>query len=967
MACRPRTKLLASALAVLMLMTSGIAIDNHESLQPAPSGVSESDPDANFYTLYFTSVGDNVSGGMDGLITTRVPDIDEEEESTSALDTDVNFKSAELMTSMDFFGRKFHANDSYFLQVNLFLKATGSSTSNVDWTITISTSRGTVGSTTWGGGTVCTSTFGSTCDFDYESLEISIGSSKSFEVREDDRLIVKVRASMSGCDGGLFSDCTAEVAWNKISGENRFSTIQADANALMDSIVLLQREGSTLAEGPEVDWYPNDIIEDREMQFYVDAKSSFGRGDISRVELLMRDPDGNYRVDHQITKDDDDIEDSNTGIFGKYLWTYPSGLPSGEYAVVLRISDIQGNQVDIEHEPITMHQWGVSINHRYDRNVEYFAPGQITPIPLQLVHRGDSTKSMQVELEVLTNLDSSWLIEFDSPAGYELQSGGTILNPTVTLTAPDDLTGTPKKIEIRAVAEADVDGVMSVVHQDILVLNVEKIEVYQPPVISIWSDDHKIPIANSTREMDQSIPRFVEYDEFNPFILEIFNTGFDADSFRIDILKRSKSIFQLHDNLTGQRILEDEGDGTFHTSLLERHATQVFIFGIKPSLDRDDLDIGEIEIEVASGGNASLKTSVTFTIQRTFGIQAEVSQDCDGTPLGHMKISLCYPNQENPTIEFRARITNSIAEDEAASWWLLQNPSSLKENTDRNPVYGQWDFRITNTDDEALPRVSLGPGDFTEVFVSVIMTDQVEMGNHTVYLRIIEDTDDLEPRYFDLPITFEVDADEPMLEIVQISQNTNLLPGDSYSIQMKVKNEGNSPLTVLLEADVDESGWVVSIGGLSGSPLIEIDAFEETGFTIEIEVPDSANNGDNIPLSVSATPLDTEQGFPDSFTARATVDAQVEIGSISDILLNEITHPRPVSLVLVLVITLLLFAGIQSRIMRRRWSDQMALIDALSAEEVDSPPQEDDIPAPVMTPDEDSQVSKYADEDVELA
>jgi len=459
----------------------------------------------------------------------------------------------------------------------------------------------------------------------------------------------------------------------------------------------------------------------------------------------------------------------------------------------------------------------------------------------------------------------------------------------------------------------------------------------------------------------------VEYDNFNPFILEIFNTGFDADSFRIDILKRSKSIFQLHDNLTGQRILEDEGDGTFHTSLLERHATQVFILGIKPSLDRDDLDIGEIEIEVASGGNASLKTAVTFTIQRTFGIQAEVSQDCDGTPLGHMKISLCYPNQENPTIEFRARITNSIAEDEAASWWLLQNPSTLKENTDRNPVYGQWDYRITNTDDEALPRVSLGPGDFTEVFVSVIMTDQVEMGNHTVYLRIIEDTDDLEPRYFDLPMTFEVDADEPMLEIVQISQNTNLLPGDSYSIQMKVKNEGNSPLTVLLEADVDESGWVVSIGGLSGSPLIEIDAFEETGFTIEIEVPDSANNGDNIPLSVSATPLDTEQGFPDSFTARATVDAQVEIGSISDILLNEITHPRPVSLVLVLVITLLLFAGIQSRVMRRRWSDQMALIDALSAEEGDSPPQEDDIPAPVMTPDEDSQVSKYADEDVELA
>ena len=91
--------------------------------------------------------------------------------------------------------------------------------------------------------------------------------------------------------------------------------------------------------------------------------------------------------------------------------------------------------------------------------------------------------------------------EFDSPAGYEMSSGGSVLNPTVTLTAPDDLTGMPKKIEIRAIAEADVDGVISVVHQDTLILNVEKIDVYQPPVASIWSEDHKTPIANSSRGM----------------------------------------------------------------------------------------------------------------------------------------------------------------------------------------------------------------------------------------------------------------------------------------------------------------------------------------------------------------------------------------------------------------------------------------------------------------------------------
>ena len=172
------------------------------------------------------------------------------------------------------------------------------------------------------------------------------------------------------------------------------------------------------------------------------------------VRLLLRDPNGNYRIDHEISSDDDGIKDTSQGIFGTYTWAYPSGLPSGEYTVELEITDVQGNTFLVEHEPVEMLQWGVAINHREDRAVEYVAPGETTPVPLQLVHRGDSTKSMSVDLELLTNLGSNWLVEFDSPGGYTLNSGGDILNPILTITAPDDLTGTPNNIEIRAVAEA---------------------------------------------------------------------------------------------------------------------------------------------------------------------------------------------------------------------------------------------------------------------------------------------------------------------------------------------------------------------------------------------------------------------------------------------------------------------------------------------------------------------------------
>ena len=58
------------------------------------------------------------------------------------------------------------------------------------------------------------------------------------------------------------------------------------------------------------------------------------------------------------------------------------------------------------------------------------------------------------------------------------------------------------------------------------------------------------------------------------FIMEIWNNGFDEDEFRIDILERSKSIIQIVDNETGVVIVEDLGDGTYHTDSINRHMTK---------------------------------------------------------------------------------------------------------------------------------------------------------------------------------------------------------------------------------------------------------------------------------------------------------------------------------------------------------------------------------------------------------
>ena len=922
------------------------------------------------YTLYLAS--QNTSAGGDGYITTEVPDSGGED-SASALDTEIEFRSSDMLSSLIVYGRSQHGSSgSYYVPVDLFLRATGPNGATVDWTITLKAGGAQVGTASWSTD-ACTQGITNSCSFDHEEFDVDLGQDASFTISKDEMLEISISAEMTGCDGGGFpggSSCEAEVAWNEIDGEpDRVSQIEVEANAISNSLVLLQREGAELAEGPELDWYPNDILSDRAMQFTFDVKSSFGRYDIESTRLLMRDPNGVYRIDHIINEDDEDIEDTSQGIFGEYIWTYPGGLPAGEYSVELEITDIQGNDFLIEHEPIEMHQWGVSINHRLDKSTEYIAPGQTTAIPLQLVHKGDSTKSMEVELEVLTNLGSSWILEFDSPGGYTLNAGGDILNPILTLTAPDDLTGTPEGIEIRAVAEAEVESVLQVVHQDILQLDLDKIDVFQPPEVSVWNEEHDVQMANSTRpdDFDQTAPRYVEYGEFTPFLLEIFNTGFDADTFRVDVLQRAKSIIQIYDNDTGQRILEDEGDGTFHTAILERHSTQVLLFNVKPSSDRDDPDIGQIEIEVISEGNSSLRTTVAFTIQRTFGIHAEVSQDCDGTPLGHIRVTLCSPGSGNAVVDFRVRITNSMTGGESATWWRIQNPSSLQENLENDPAYGQWQFTITDDSGDSVPRISLGPGDFSEVFVTAILTNQVVAGNHTIYLRIIEDIDEDDARYFDLPIVFEIESGEPELQIVQVSPNYELLPGEAYTLQLKVKNNGNGPLTVLLDAEVEQSGWTVDIDGPSGSPLIELGAFEETTFNLEVSVPESANNGDQIPVIVTATPFDTEQSWPDEYTAEISVMMTVGISSLFEILVNEITHPRISTLIIALVGILLLFAGIQSRINRRRWTSHLAYLESLGGSDDDDSEvnDEDSIPAPVIVTEEEES-DDYEDDEIEL-
>jgi hypothetical protein len=312
----------------------------------------------------------------------------------------------------------------------------------------------------------------------------------------------------------------------------------------------------------------------------------------------------------------------------------------------------------------------------------------------------------------------------------------------------------------------------------------------------------------------------------------------------------------------------------------------------------------------------------------------------------------------------RIRVTNSLSGDSSeATSWLIINPASLSENTDRNQAYGIWTYNIIDSAGSNAPKVTLGPDDFIELHMTIEMTSQVVEGNHTIFLRVKEDipSNDEDARYFDLAVTLNVKADDPALELVQVTSNRGIGPGDEYAYQIKVKNKGNSPQTVLLSASVDQQGWSVDVEGPSGSPLVEIGPFQEITFRIRVTAPTNANNGDRVPVSVEASPFATDQAWPDSYTAELTLTMVVSIASVFDLLVNEVTHPRTSTIIVAGLAILLLFAGFQSRMSRRRVAAQMALLDALSNEMNAQPSIE--VEAPRIT---EPQYEDLMDDDIEL-
>ena len=102
-----------------------------------------------------------------------------------------------------------------------------------------------------------------------------------------------------------------------------------------------------------------------------------------RICVLPEDS-GDHRMTINI------IDEDGNSQRAQYNWTYPGGIESGEYDVDVEVRNTQGETFLLDHDGVTMSDFGISLTHGSDRVVEYIAPSSTTAINLDLRHVGAS-------------------------------------------------------------------------------------------------------------------------------------------------------------------------------------------------------------------------------------------------------------------------------------------------------------------------------------------------------------------------------------------------------------------------------------------------------------------------------------------------------------------------------------------------------------------------------------------------
>ena len=916
--------LISLFLAVVPLNNPVEMLQEEEKIQPV-GGVLED------YELYFD----------DGTSLTTIEPSGSYEE-TSLLGSGVEFETEELISDLTIEGKS-----SSEVRVFNYLKFQSSNNqSTAEITYRLKAGSDVIDTYTETLENPCGGFFGSNCAWVSYQINLDVSSS-GYDIANGDQIKIDIEAT-ADCEGGggFGSSCEVMLAYGGQVG-NGFSRMEFRANALDGSQVKVHEVGDGWSEVEVTEWSPTHRSDKREMQFTVDVRDAFGREDIDSVELILYTPNEATAV-FEKEFGNNELKLDNDGLVGNFTFTYESGIQHGEYPLRLLITDVQGHVIEYLHpEGITFLEYDIYLDFPENQIPKLLvAPGQTSSIELSVLHTGSLTSDLRVEMELQQSLPPGWSDpNWDNPGGYMLSGGGSSARPLLTIQAPEDLSSLSNTyqivVEAYAYATTGVDS-GSQVRKVSLAINVEKVDQFGPPQIDVYEDSEqqKQIFASDRPELyNENLSHYIDYDKVGDFYMSINNVGFDDDSYRIRIQEIPVAwSLKFLVNGTGTELTEQGIDSL--TPVVGQGEKLVLKVEVYPPFERDAVDIGLIRLSVTSDSSSDevLTTPVAWTVHRTFGIVGEVISDSDGGTLGQIG-----PVSPGSTVTYNVRITDS-SDDAGTTNWVIKNPAALQRNIDNDPGYATWMYDITDIEGNIALVAPLTGGQYYDIEVEITSRQQVEAGTHIVYLQVAEETDGEEdPRYFDLPLTIEVDEEvvPGNLVVEQKSQAKRIQAGQTEPFEYRIDNLNNVEVDVVISVKAPD-GWDAT---LDDGEIISftLDSFSSREFTMEITAPEKLKSGEMVEFVMTVTPTNYQECTANlCYIQKPTFEFKTENSGILNSIMSEIEDPEPTTVVLFFSVLALAGLGLYRRGQNKVKAQMFAAmvepsaIEATSEDEVDA-------------------------------
>ena len=890
------------------------------------------------YDLFLGKDSDDSGNDLD--LTTIEPEGSDVEQ--SILNSGISFYTNELLSDLTIYGE---SGSNARITAIMQFESGNNNESTADVTFKLYTGSDLIRQHTEILDNPCRGGFFGDCDWGFYYIDLELPSD-GYTAQDGKMLKLEISAT-ADCEGqsGFGSSCDVKLAYGGEVG-NGFSKIEFRANALAGSAVKIHEVGDGWSETEVTEWSPTHRAENREMQFTLDVRDAFGRKDIESVELLLYTPNEASTV---FSKEfnDNELKLDNDGLVGNATYAYESGIQFGEYPLKLVITDVQGHVIVYEHpQGVTFLEYDIFLDFPVSQIPRLLvAPGQTSSIELTILHTGSISSDLRVEMELQQSLPAGWSDpNWDSPGGYTLSGGGSSANPLLTVQAPEDLSTLTDNyqivIEAYAYATSGADS-GSQVRLVSLAVDVEKVNQFGPPQIDVFEDveQQKQIFDSDRRELyNENLSHYIDYDKVGDFYLSINNVGFDDDSYRIRIQEIPVAwSLKFIVNGTGTELTEQGIDSL--TPTIGQGEKLVLKVEVYPPFERDAVDIGLVRLSVTSDNSVDevFTTPVSWTVHRTFGIVGEVISDSDAGTLG--KIGPVSPGS---TVTYNVRITDS-SDDAGTTNWVIKNPAALQRNIDIDPAYATWMYDITDIEGNIALVAPLTGGQYFDIEVQITIRQQVEAGVHTVYLQIAEEASgEEEPRYFDLPLSIEVEEEviPGNLVVEQKSQTTRVSAGQSIDVEYRIDNLNNVEVDVVISVAAPD-GWEAT---LDDGDIISftLGAFSSEDFSMQINAPDKVKNGEIVDFVITVTPTSYQIcNSEECYIQKPSFEFKTESSGILNSIMSELENPEPTTIVLMLSVLVLAGFGLYRRGQNKMKAKMYAAmveptnIDAQENEEID--------------------------------